>query len=118
MLSLLLIVWTVSAQTEATAAAAEQMERGGELITKGDYASSLEMYKQACMLLEKAGLESDSLYYTAWTMMGKCYYRMQNIDEAIQAVKQAKQLYAQYRDTTKVDYAHLLDNLCLYCSSD
>lgn len=114
MLALLLTAWTLRAQDNT---AADKMTRATELLGKGDYAASLEAYQQAAKELEQAGLKSDSLYYTAWIMMGKCHYRMQNVGEAIEAVKRAKSLYAQYQDSTSTGYADILDNLSLYCTS-
>ena len=115
MLALLLTAWTLSAQTDT---AAEKMARATELLGKGDYAVSLDLYRQAARELEQAGQEADSLCYTAWIMMGKCHYRMEKVDEAINDVKNARSLYAKHRDTTSADYADLLDNLSLYCASD
>ncbi len=93
----------------------QQTSKADALFMEQDYAASLEGYRQVITLLEKAGLQADSLYSSSWNMVGRCHFRMQNYGEATAAAKRATELYAAQQGDTTLVYALMLDNLSIYC---
>lgn len=93
----------------------QQTTKADAQFMEQDYAASLEGYRQVINQLEKAGMQSDSLYYSSWNMVGRCHFRLQNYGEATAAAKRATELYAAQQGDTTLVYALMLDNLSLYC---
>lgn len=105
----------VMAQTTVDrSAAVQEMNQGDQNFMRAEYYSALKNYQTVASQMEQLGLTSDSLYYSSWNMIGRCYFRTEQYDAAIDATQRSIQLYLETRDSTSLQYAMMLDNISFY----
>lgn len=105
-------VW--SQQSPDRAAAVQEMSQGDQNFIRGEYYSALKNYQTVASQMEQLGLTTDSLYYSSWNMIGRCHFRTEQYDAAIDATQRSLQLYRESRDSTSLQYAMMLDNISFY----
>lgn len=105
----------VMAQTTVDRSAAfQEMNQGDQNFMRAEYYSALKNYQTVASQMEQLGLTSDSLYYSSWNMIGRCYFRTEQYNAAIDATQRSIQLYLETRDSTSLQYAIMLDNISFY----
>lgn len=98
-------------------AAAQWMSLAHDRFGSQSYDVALADYNAVVKMLEQAGCQSDSLYYTAWMMVGKTQFRLHNLQSAVEAAKKAQEVYEAYRDLSDSEYGNILDNIGFYYSA-
>lgn len=98
-------------------AAAQRMSLASDRFGSQAYDVALADYNAVIKMLEQAGCQSDSLYYTAWMMVGRTQYRLHNQQSAVDAVKKAQEVYEAYQDLSDSEYGNILDNIGFYYSA-
>lgn len=111
---LLLSAMSVASLQAADEATAQKMNQANTEFAKRNYSDALQGYQQVIADLSSTQQLSDSLYYTAWMMVGRCHNRMENVGMAIDAAKQAKTSYEAYHEKNTMVYSLILDNLAFY----
>ena len=101
-------------QTADRAAALREMNLGDQNFIQGEYYSALKNYQTVAAQMEQLGLTTDSLYYSSWNMIGRCYFRTEQYDAAIDATQRGIRIYLESRDSTSLQYAMMLDNISFY----
>lgn len=97
--------------------AARRMSLADNLFKSDVYDVALKDYNSAIRMLEQAGCQSDSLYYTAWMMVGRTQYRLHNLQSAVEAAKKSMEVYEAHFDLMDNEYGNILDNIGFYYSA-
>ena len=108
---------TASAQTMNERQAAKMDSMSIALFSDGNFKKSIElMNKWLDNRLQTKG-EQDSLYIRRMVLLAKAYFRDKQIDQAINSIDKAINLYGKYVSDNDTLYAFYLDNKALYLNA-
>lgn len=94
------------------------MSESNKLFNAEQWSDALKAYAETEQEMKAGSMQQDSLYYMTFLMQGRCYNRLDERKKAIEYMELAREAFAAAFDTTTMDYAVILDNLCYYCLGD
>ena len=90
---------------------------GFNLFNDGNYKEALTKYTTAADMRQKMHKEKDTLYVADLVFQGKCFFRMKNMEDAIDRAKKTVDYYGTNFSKSDENYAFYIDNLALYQGS-
>lgn len=114
-LFLVLTSLTVNAQEKVMDSIDSLYNVGLGYLQNDRYPTALRNFNEALKLLENSEIEEkDQAFVNLKNMVGRCYYRMKQMDKAVETAREYVKHYAEKVSDNNDQYAAFMDNLSLY----
>uniref|UniRef100_A0AB33IMT6 Tetratricopeptide repeat protein n=1 Tax=Prevotella sp. GTC17253 TaxID=3236793 RepID=A0AB33IMT6_9BACT len=98
-------------------AADKLLEQYVRLFADQKFKQSGEVMQERLNMLKAAGDMRSKNYALSLVQLGKCQYRLEQIEKAVVSAQEAVDIYGKHVSNDDAQYAFLLDNLALYQGS-